>query len=131
MKSRISPTLAALQGVRVPMNHSLLKKSDKISMTREEIEKIVTQNFEDKYDEVYENIREDITAQAIAIFLYAKHKFYGYQNKRLERELEDIESVFKLTEEGVFGKTFTTSDILDYMETKFNLNIQERVKNQK
>ena len=130
MESRIPPQYTCGR-VKLPKNVVAPKsKSDKIPMSLEEIERVISQGFDEKYDELYEHIRVDITSQAIAVFLFMKNKVYGYKKKRLERELQDIEDMFRVADKGVFGKSFTSAEMLKYLEENFNLNIVERVKKQ-
>ena len=126
MKARLPQTIPG--NVYLSAKGPKAKSSDRVTMTLGELEQIISGMFDEKYEEVYESVRVDITSQMLALVLYSKIIHDGYAEKRLLREIENLKMVFKMMSEGVLGKTFDPTDVRTHLKEKYNIDVEKIIK---
>lgn len=127
MKARLPKAISG--GTYLSLNKSTnFNSKDKVTMTLGELQKIISDMFDEKYDEVFESVRVDITSQMLAVMLYSKVVHDGYGKKRLLREIDNLKSTFKIMNEGVLGKTFSPLDIKEHFKDNYGIDTDEIIK---
>lgn len=97
----------------------------KLVLSEEEIEKYMVEMCKDKLDKYYDTARNDIANQVMAVFFTALNKDFGFGKSRLLRLKESVESYFSLMSVGVFNKSFTPIDCIEYLKTEFGIDLDE------
>lgn len=100
----------------------------KILISCGEIKKAFDEEYSKRCDEIYASITQDITVQLMATVLFELNKEFGFGKKRLQRVQSGTESLFKLMEEGILGKKFTTEDLIKYMKEKYDIELDAQGK---
>lgn len=97
----------------------------KMVLTKEEIGKYLEEEWESKRDAVYSEVKNDVANQLIAVFFTALHKDFGFGKTRLIRAKESIETYFSLMQTGVFNKSFTPIDCINYLRDELGIDIDK------
>lgn len=97
----------------------------KMVLTKEEIGKYLEEEWELKRDDVYSEVKNDVANQLIAVFFTALHKDFGFGKTRLVRVKESIETYFSLMQTGVFNKSFTPIDCINYLKDELGIDVDK------
>lgn len=100
----------------------------KILISCGEIKKAFDEEYSKRVDEVYKNITQDITVQIMATVLFELNKEFDFGKKRLQRVVSGTEGFFRLMEEGILGKKFTTEDLIKHMKEKYDIELDAQRK---
>lgn len=60
--------------------------------------------------------------QTLAVAFYVLSRDYGFGKQRLANLKDAIEDEFRLMDEGILGKPYTTSHTVNYMKEKYNID---------
>ena len=88
----------------------------KMVLTKEEIGKYLEEEWE---------VKNDVANQLIAVFFTALHKDFGFGKTRLVRVKESIETYFSLMQTGVFNKSFTPIDCINYLKDELGIDVDK------
>ena len=95
------------------------KKKVPITMTKEDIEKIVKAEKEKLYDDV-ENL---VASQLIAVVLVTLEINYGWKKDRLTKFINALNATAELAAKtNLFGKEVDTNDLIDHLIEKYGIN---------
>lgn len=68
------------------------------------------------YDELYSQFASSLQRDVLAVCFYILHRDFGYGEVRLNRFKTAIENEFEVMGQGVIGKEYNTSDILEMLK---------------
>lgn len=91
---------------------------------RSDVKKEVTKEFQ--YQE--QQLAENFTYQTVANILYILEKQFGFGKKRLNTVFDAIDSLNTLQNQGVLGETFDNLDLIEYFNTKYDIDVTKRIK---
>ena len=97
----------------------------KMVLTKEEIGKYLEEEWELKRDLVYSEVKNDVANQILSVFFTALHKDFGFGKKRLLRVKESVEAYFLLMQTGIFSKSFTPIDCINYLRDEFGIDLDK------
>lgn len=84
----------------------------------------VNQAYIEAYDEIFNNVRNDIVEQVMATCLYELNKEFGFGKDRLTRFFNGVSSMFLLMRQGIMGKEFNTDDCIKFCSEHFGIKIK-------
>lgn len=96
----------------------------RISMSSNDIRKIVEAEVKERMDVEYARIAAQVTRQVLAVVCYVLHLFFGFGGKRLKRLLDIFNDVSNGAQQGFCGKPYDGEVIAQQMEKQFDLNLQ-------
>ena len=100
---------------------------NKYFVTVEDIEREVKRECDAKIDAVYEEVKNDVASQIMAVCCMTLNKEFGFGKVRLNRFYEGVNDFFKLmATNGVFGKEFTPIHCIDWLRDKYGINLDEK-----
>lgn len=70
---------------------------------------------------------KDIAYQAFAVCFAVLAKNYGFGKKRLHSLKDEIEMEFDLMEKGIFGKPYSTNDVVKMLKTKYDIDFEKSI----
>ena len=70
-------------------------------LTKEEIGKYIEAEWEEKRDEVYAEVKNDVANQILAVFFLTMHKDFGFGKKRLLKVKEGVECYFHMMQTSI------------------------------
>lgn len=92
------------------------------------IKEKVKEEFDRITDKVYDDVKKDVAAQLMAVCCCALHAHFGFGKQRLNKFKAEVEDYFSLMlEKGIFGKTFTPINCIDYMRDEFGIDFDKDV----
>ena len=97
----------------------------KVVLSKEEISKYLEEEWELKKDKVYSEIKSDVANQVLSVFFTALHKDFGFGKTRLLKLKESVESYFLLMQTGIFNKSFTPVDCINYLKEEFGIDLDK------
>lgn len=101
------------------------KKKVPITMTKEDIEKIVKAEKEKLYDDV-ENL---VASQLIAVILCTLEINYGWKKKRLDKFISALNATAELAcKTNIFGNEVDTDDLIQHLIDKYGIDCRAQVK---
>ena len=94
----------------------------RVMKTEKEIKAIcdafIRQELSARTDEIIANS----AYQTLAVAFYILSRDYKFGKQRLANLKNAIEDEFKLMDEGILGKPYTTSHTVNYLKDKFNID---------
>ena len=100
---------------------------DKYFVTVEDIEREVKRECDAKIDAVYEEVKQDVASQIMAVCCMELNKEFGFGKDRLKKFYEGVNSLFKLmVTDGIFGKEFTPINCIDLLREKYDIDLDEK-----
>ena len=100
---------------------------DKYFVTVEDIEREVKRECDAKIDAVYEEVKQDVASQIMAVCCMELNKEFGFGKDRLNKFYRGVNSLFKLmATDGIFGKEFTPINCIDLLRDKYGIDLDEK-----
>ena len=94
---------------------------------KEDVSKLIKDEWNEKWEEqrdkVYEVAKRDVSAQVLAVFFTVMNKEHGWGKKRLEKLKSDVEAYFKLMQTGIFNKSFSLLDCIEYIKNEYGIDL--------
>lgn len=98
------------------------------TVKKSNIEAVVRSEFNKQLDNVYNEVKNDIAAQLMAVCCHALHSSFDFGAKRLRRFTDEVENLFEIMlNKGIFGKPFTTENCIEYMKNEFGIDFDEEI----
>lgn len=98
---------------------------NKMVLSKEDIGEYLNEEWEEKKDQVYTEVKRDVSAQILSVFFTVMCKEHGWKKKRLLKLKSDVEAYFALMQTGVFNKTFTPVDCIEYIKDEFGIDLDK------
>ena len=98
-----------------------------ITITEEELKKQIKEKTNEYFDEKFVEMSRSIYGQILATFLVSLNKSKGFGKKRLMQIIEEIKLNELMQNKGVFGKDFSASDNVMYLNDKYGINIYDYI----
>lgn len=98
---------------------------DKGFVTQYQVDRYLSEDWENRVNGVYANAKRDVSAQILAVFFTVMQKEHGWGKKRLMKLKGDVEAYFALMQQGVFNKSFTPVDCIDYIKEEFGIDLDK------
>lgn len=103
-------------------------RKQKMVMTKEEISSYLNEEWEERKDAIYEEVKRDVSSQILAVFFTALNKDFGFGKKRLLRVKESVECYFTLMQQGsILGDSFSPLECIEYIKDKFGIDFDKEV----
>lgn len=99
---------------------------NKLVFTEEELAAYLNEEWNKKRDEMYNEVKKDVSAQLLAVFFTTLYKPpYKWRKDRLKKFKKNIEYTFKDMTTGVLGKDFGTVDCLNFLKKEFGIDFDK------
>ena len=98
---------------------------EKLVLTKEEVSKYLEAEWEEKRDEVYSEVKNDVANQILSVFFTVLHNDFGFGKKRLLKLKDNVEAQFLLMTVGIFGNPYTPVDCLNYLKKEFGIDLDK------
>lgn len=98
---------------------------NKMVLTKEEISQYLEEEWEQKKDLVYAEVKNDVANQILSVFFTALNKDFGFGKTRLLRVKSSVEAWFSIMQTGVFNKQFTPVDCINYLKENFDIDLDK------
>lgn len=103
-------------------------KSMARTLSEKKARTLIKEEFEKRYEELFNSARKDLSAQLMAVVLVTLDKTYGFKGKRLKRFIQDVEANFKLIIDNSFATKTDTQTYIDYIKDKYGIDLDEEIK---
>lgn len=99
----------------------------KMFCTNADVERAVKQECDAVIDRVYENVKQDVAAQIMAVCLTELQKEFGFGEKRLKQFYSGVNGLFRvMATDGIFGREFTPVNCIDAIRENFGIDLDKR-----
>ena len=100
---------------------------DKYFTTVQDIKKAVKAECDAKIDAVYEEVKQDVAAQIMAVCCVELNKEFGFGKDRLNKFYRGVNDLLKLmSTDGIFGKPFTPVNCIELLRDKYSIDLDKR-----
>ena len=100
---------------------------DKYFVTVEDIEREVKRECDAKIDAVYEEVKQDVASQIMAVCCTELNKEFGFGKDRLKKFYLGVNCLFKLmSTNGIFGKEFNPINCIEVLKEKYDVDLEEK-----
>lgn len=100
-------------------------RKEKMVLTKDQIKQALSEEWEERCDQVYTEVRNDVANQVMSVFFTALHKDFGFGKQRLLKLKSSVETWFSFMQTGIFGKDFTPIDCINYFREEFGIDLDE------
>ena len=96
----------------------------------QQIKKAVDAEWQTKETEYFEKCKNDIVPQILAVCMFTLKTRFGFGKKRMNNFYSDIQATLKLmlSNDAVFGKKFTTQDLIDMVKNDYGIDLDSEVR---
>jgi hypothetical protein len=95
----------------------------------QQIKKAVDNEWQTKETEYFEKCKNDVVPQILAVCMFTLKTRFGFGKKRINDFYTDISATLKLMlEGGVFGKNFSTQDLIDMIKNDYGIDLDSEVR---
>jgi len=98
---------------------------NKMVLTKEEILQYLEEEWEQKKDLVYTEVKNDVANQILSVFFTVLNKDFGFGKTRLLRVKSGVEAWFSIMQTGVFNNQFTPVDCINYIKENFDIDLDK------
>ena len=98
---------------------------NKMVLTKEDISKCLDEEWKERTDKIYEEVKSDVANQVLAVVFTSLNKDFGFGKKRLLKVKDSIEAYFKIMNEHLFYQQFSTLDCLEYLKSEFGIDLDK------
>ena len=100
---------------------------DKYFTTVQDIKKAVKAECDANIDAVYEEVKQDVAAQIMAVCCVELNKEFVFGKDRLNKFYRGVNDLLKLmSTDGIFGKPFTPVNCIELLRDKYGIDLDKR-----
>lgn len=98
--------------------------------TNKQLKKAVNAEWQTKETEYFEMCKNDIIPQILAVCMLTLKTRFGFGKKRINDFYSDMQATLKLmlSNDAVFGKKFTTQDLIDMVKNDYGIDLDSEVR---